>query len=198
MLKQSKVSLFQFLLALFFPAPFAVYWIFILVKKRLSYTTIHVTIEESIFKNIIVDEIYGPYDVHSLPMYICWEGIIETWRLILVFLSIAIHNPLVKLLLMVMLISCALCSTFLIKPYKNQYVNAIALLLLFSQVWVGLINISISVISILEVEIPEFAENNIAYLYITEKVCTIFIPVVAIFSVIVRARMYLLKSKFES
>ena len=134
-----KITVKQFLLAIVFPLPFLVLWLF---RRPLRFG--EVPVRES--QNIIVlkEMLLGPYrkpeENQSKYGAVYWQSVLIARRFILVAIYCVVTEPSARLFCMTLVCVLVLVGHLIVKPFRNSFANNIESISLLLLVILGLIN----------------------------------------------------------
>ena len=181
LLHRNVIPFWQFFLSIFLPGPFALYWVVLIFYGRPKSCPILKKIDNSrqsqfIAKSEILNETFHLYDSEQLPRLFSWGGIAEFHRLGLVLCSHFISNSVTKILSMSTISFLMTIFMTLIKPFKDSWMNSVAIMSIASQPIIGFINLIFSVVYLFETEIHSFAFHTFNILYGLEEFLTFLLP----------------------
>ena len=142
-IQNDAITMRQFLLAIFFPLPCLLLWLF-----QSIWWCDRTDLEENHNSNTFVlkEMLLGPYrkpkengTVYSGAFY--WQSVFIARRFILVLLYCVLTEPSIRLFGMTFFCVVALCCHLIVKPFRNSLANNIESLSLFLLVILGLINL---------------------------------------------------------
>ncbi|CAB3986315.1 Hypothetical predicted protein, partial [Paramuricea clavata] len=137
-LHHDKITIQQFLLAIIFPLPFLLLWMF-----RLVCPFSVVNVEENQNLNALKEMLLAPYRQPkggSKRGALYWQSVLIARRFILVLIFCVVTEPSVRLFCMTLVCVSVLCCHLKVKPFQNSLANNLESLSLFFLVILGLIN----------------------------------------------------------
>lgn len=144
-IQYGKITVKQFLLAIAFPLPVFLLWLFrsICPSERIDIE------EESENFNALKEMLLGPYKKReenaSKPGAIYWQSVLIARRFVLVLVYGVVTEPSTRLFCMTLVCVLVLCCHLMVKPFRNRLANNLETLFLLFLVILGLINLFKSV-----------------------------------------------------
>ena len=147
LLHSGQISKWHFILALFSPVPFLVYWIYLISRKKSNISPISLNYNHKSPSTLkILDETQTSFKQNNISPWLCWMGFIEIRRLTLVLFEILLSNKIHDYFAKTMLICLsALIANVSVKPYKGAYLNIISAISLLSQLIVGMCSFAFAI-----------------------------------------------------
>ncbi len=139
LLASGMISIRVFLLGLLFPAPFVVYSICLVWKERKNEISPSC---HDLTTAVVLNEVWDSFTPFPSSSYLCWGGIVEIRRLIIVFCASLIDSSVSRLLCIITIVTLSLVTHIRFRPYADSVANACANISLGVQVMVGIVNFS--------------------------------------------------------
>lgn len=141
MLFNKKISVGNFLLAVCFPLPLLLYWIYVAFHRARDAAS-DVPSSNDTLRNCVERVLSGPFKKpeHGSKLSLSWEGVMVGRRLILILVKTYVSDPMLSLLFM-----CFFCVLFLLhhtmtEPFRDDVANRLETISLLSLVILALMN----------------------------------------------------------
>ncbi len=138
LLEYGKISVRSFLLGLMFPGPFVIYYIWLIYKARNKVFLQSCHQQTSI---AVLNEVWSSFTPFPYSRYLCWGGIVEIRRFVLVFCATLISSHMNRLICMIVIVILALVVHVRYHPYFDRTSNTCANISLCAMIMVGVVNV---------------------------------------------------------
>ena len=142
-LYHDKVTARQFIMAIIFPLPFLLLWLF-----RFAYPSVLASVEENQNVNALKEMLLAPYrqpDDSSKRGALYWQSVLIARRFVLVLIFCIVTEPSIRLFCMTIVCAFVFGCHLKVKPFQNLMANNLESLSLFFLIILGLVNLFKSV-----------------------------------------------------
>ena len=181
------ISTWQIFAGLAVPLPFVIYWLYKFIGHGSKVNLQNTNVTEK--KSEILNEIYNQYDAPKLPFPLCWCGLIEFRRLMLVITTIFISSPSTRLFIMIFICLIALLGNACFNPYKSSFLNIATVVSILSQIFAGIINQIFATVNLVEGLIPDFLLPTFTLFFNFEEILSLWVPFGLIILFIITSRL---------
>ncbi len=137
LLQHGLISNSTFHLGLLFPGPFVIYSIMLLYKERGRPVQVSC---HNMATVATLNEVWYSFKPFFNYNYLCWGGVVELRRLLLVICAILIATPIARITPMILVVMIAYGIHFKYYPYVDRTANACSNVSLFATILVGMLN----------------------------------------------------------